>query len=95
MILGCLTGAYRASPHESTGLTPNLLMLGREVRIPFEFTNGKFTKTIGIQEDNTTWGDHALKTRERLKRAYCVGRKHLEVNAKRRKDFYDTKNKVI
>ena len=28
--LGCLTTAFRSS--ESTGLTPNMLMLGREVR---------------------------------------------------------------
>ena len=26
--LGCLAGAYRGSTHESTGLTPNLMMLG-------------------------------------------------------------------
>ena len=30
--LGCLASAYRATPQEATGLTPNLLMLGREVR---------------------------------------------------------------
>ena len=34
--LGCLAGAYRSSPKESTGLTPNLMMLGREVTLPFE-----------------------------------------------------------
>ncbi|CAC5370409.1 unnamed protein product [Mytilus coruscus] len=27
--LGCLAAAYRATPHESTGLTPNVLMLGK------------------------------------------------------------------
>ncbi|CAC5388086.1 unnamed protein product [Mytilus coruscus] len=30
MNLGCLAGAYRASPNESTCLTPNILMLGRK-----------------------------------------------------------------
>ena len=34
--LGCLAAAYRATPQESTGLTPNLLLLGREVRLPAE-----------------------------------------------------------
>ena len=29
--LGCLAAAYRSTPHESTGMTPNALMLGREV----------------------------------------------------------------
>ena len=91
--LGCLAGAYRASPHESTGLTPNLLMLGREVRLPFEITNEG--KTMGVPEDNITWGDHTWKIRERLQRAHGVARKHLEANAKRRKDFYDTKVKLF
>lgn len=34
--LDCLAGAYRSSSNESTGLTPNLMMLGREVTLPFE-----------------------------------------------------------
>ena len=38
--LGCLAGAYRASQNESTQLTPNLLFLGREVRIPTELLMG-------------------------------------------------------
>ena len=36
LYLGCLAGAYRSSLHESTGYTPNMLMLGREVRIPVD-----------------------------------------------------------
>lgn len=38
--LGCLAGAYRATPNESTKLTPNLLMMGREVRLPGELVFG-------------------------------------------------------
>jgi hypothetical protein len=34
LYLGCLAVAYRATMQESTELTPNLLMLGREVRLP-------------------------------------------------------------
>jgi hypothetical protein len=48
MNLGCLAGAYRASPHESTGLTPNLLMLGREIILPYE---GHYGSTKDIQND--------------------------------------------
>jgi len=35
-LLDCcfLAGAYRATPHDSTGLTPYLMMLGREVKLP-------------------------------------------------------------
>ena len=81
MNLGCLAGAYPASPHESTGLTLNLLMLGREIILPYEVTREghdphKSDKTV-------TLGAHALKIKERLHRAHYVARKHLEVNMKR------------
>lgn len=44
--LGCLAAAYRASPHETTGLTPNLLMLGQEVRLPAEILFGSGTMRV-------------------------------------------------
>ncbi len=36
LYLGCLTAAYRATVHESTKLTPNMMMLGREVGLSME-----------------------------------------------------------
>lgn len=87
--LGCLAGAYRASPHETTGLTPNLLMLGREVRFPSCIT--KDGEEFILKDETCSPGEHALKIRERMHRAHEVARKHLEVKAKRRKDHYDVK----
>ena len=46
--LGCLAGAYRASPQESTNFTPNLLMLGREVRLPSELKYGSIDKSSRV-----------------------------------------------
>jgi len=34
VVLPQVMGAYRSTPHTSTGETPNLLMLGRETRVP-------------------------------------------------------------
>ena len=36
--LGDLVGAYHATPNESTGMTPNLLILGRETCLPIKVT---------------------------------------------------------
>jgi hypothetical protein len=36
LYLGCLASAYRSSVYETTGRTPNLLILGIEVRIHSE-----------------------------------------------------------
>ncbi|MCG8044299.1 MAG: DDE-type integrase/transposase/recombinase, partial [Candidatus Thiodiazotropha endolucinida] len=38
--LGCLAGAYRATPNESTRMSPNLLTMGREAKLPGELING-------------------------------------------------------
>ena len=34
--LGALLGAYDATPHESSGMTLNMLMLGRETQLSIE-----------------------------------------------------------
>ena len=87
--LGCLAGAYRATPHESTSLTPNLLTMGREVRLPAELL---FGSTISDQEGEiTTYGDYVDVLRDRMQHAHQVARKHLSSTAKRRKELYDTK----
>ena len=39
-VLPYVASAYRATPHESTGLTPNLLMLGRESDLPVDLMFG-------------------------------------------------------
>jgi len=37
VVLPQVMRAYRSTPHTSTGETPNLLMLGRETRVPDHF----------------------------------------------------------
>ena len=88
--LGCLAGAYRATPHESTGLTPNLLLLGREVRLPIQVIKGG-APLNGESDIPMNWGGHALQIRERLQKAHEVARRNLSISAKRRKDFYNNK----
>ena len=60
--LGCLAGAYRATVHDSTGMTPNLLMLGREVRLPSEIMY-RDHKVDDV--DNTTYGDYVNQSEKR------------------------------
>ena len=57
--LGCIAAAYRASPHETTTLTPNLLMLGREVRLPVDLVFGKQSHSSMIEE-----GEYVRKINE-------------------------------
>ena len=64
--LGCLASAYRASPNETTGVTPNLLMLGKEVRIPAEIVFG--SATVTGKESVSSYSLYV----ERLKKDYRV-----------------------
>lgn len=90
--LGCLAGAYRATPHEATKMTPNLLTMGREVRLPAELL---FGSTCSPQEDEiTSYGEYVDTLRSRMQHAHEVARKYLASSAKRSKDRYDVKAAV-
>ncbi|CAG2211272.1 unnamed protein product [Mytilus edulis] len=90
--LGCLASAYRSTVHASTGMTPNLLMLGREVRIPAELAYGSTTKYI--PQDITSYGEYVDYLKEHMQIAHDVARKHLGSEARRHKEIYDSKISV-
>jgi hypothetical protein len=77
--LACITGAYRASVHEATGMTPNLIMLGREVRMPIDLMLGTTDKA------KTNPGDYVLQLRQNLERSYSIAREKSGSTAKRQK----------
>jgi hypothetical protein len=83
--LVCLTSAFRSSESESTGLTSNMLMLGREVRTPLELQFGHTYEKI------VSYGDYVNGLRSRLQMAHDICRRYLAKTAKRRKDIYDAK----
>ena len=75
--------AYRATPQESTGMSPNLLMFGRETTMPVDLL-------IGLPQDTpqeTT--QYAQQLRERMESAHELARRHLRQAAVRQKRTYD------
>ena len=86
LYLGCLAGAYRSTPHEATGLSPNLMCLGREVRVPADLVYG-FAKG----KEQTSDAKYVSSIRAHLQKAHEIARKHMKANAKRSKDAYDVK----
>ena len=52
--LGSLAGAYRATVHESTGMTPNLVMFGKENQLPIEVILGTGKTSMG-EEITSLW----------------------------------------
>jgi transposase InsO family protein len=87
--LGCLAGAYRMTPHESTTQTPNFLMMGREVRVPVEILAGSKTSD---NKPVVEYTDYINNLRNHLQRAHEIARKHLSKKAERQKQDYDAKS---
>jgi hypothetical protein len=75
--------AYRASTHETTGVTPANLVFGRELRLPCDLMFG----APPDREQSVT--DYAADLVERLHDAHHFARQHLEVASDRMKTRYD------
>jgi len=80
--------AYRSSPHESTGFTPNRLFLGREVSMPLDVL-------LKLPADERSPNEFVQSMQEKTADVYHLAREHLKVSAERRKAFYDIKAKDV
>jgi len=85
--LACLAAAYRSTPHESTKLSPNLLALGREVRMPASLIYSH----VDASPKQENPGEYVLRLQERMLKAHEVARKHIGKVARRSKEVYDAK----
>lgn len=79
------TFAYRCSPQESTGETPNMMMLGREVMLPVDL----MVECPEIEDAVET--DFALGLRQRLQEAHSRASECLKQSIRRQKRNYDRK----
>ena len=73
-------------------MTPNLLMLGREVRLPSEIM---FRNQTNKDQDETTYGDYVEKLRNKMHHAHEVAQKHLQAAATRQKNHYDVRLSTV
>ena len=63
--------AYRATPNESTGLSPNMLTLGREIVLPVDLMVGLPTDSVETQRYN----EYVETLQESFQRAFKIARK--------------------
>ena len=82
-LLPYATSAYRSTPQESTGETPNMMMLGREVRLPIELTMPSFP----VEEE--VIGDFTEKLRENFQEAHKRAEQVTGKSARKQKKMYD------
>ena len=82
-LLPYATSAYRSTPQESTGESPNMLMLGREVRLPVELT----MPTIPVEGE--AGGDFAETLRENFQEAHKRAERATGKSAHKQRDMYN------
>ena len=88
--LPLVMAAYRASPHSSTGFSPNKLFLGRDNRMPLDLLMGLPQEELERERS----GDQIIaEMQERAEAAYTLVREQLRVSAERRKALYDIRVK--
>jgi len=84
--LPLVMAAYRASPHEATGLTPNRLILGRETEMPVDVVLGRPEEQ---RPEFTSYDEFTDDLAARMETAFQFARKGLNKAAERRKKSYD------
>ena len=84
-----IMAAYRATKHESTGFSPNMLVLGRENRAPLDLVLGEVATEVAHYNSY----DYDAEMQERLCQGHALAREHLDASAERRKNQYDIKVK--
>ena len=78
--------AYRSVDHETTGCTPNYLMLGREVSTPLDISHEMPTSIKAIPQNQWAW-----ELKEKLETAHTLVRKQTSQSMKRQKSIHDRK----
>lgn len=85
LMLPYVMAAYRSSIHESTGYTPNQLMLARENRAPVDIIYG----TGDVYDEPISLDSYVDDMRDRMRTAHDIVRSHLCQAALRNKNYYD------
>ena len=78
--------AYRSSIHEATGVSPAMMMFGRELTLPVDMTLGR-----PIREDRFCATEHAYQLEQKLLDIHEFARKHLNISSESMKRRYDVK----
>ena len=85
--------AYRASKHQSTGFSPNRLVLGRETRAPVDLILGTLCEEDQPEDVTKTYDEYVEEQKEIYQQAFQQARENLGTTAERRKQEYDIRVK--
>ena len=78
--------AYRSAIHSSTGFTPNMMMMRREITLPLDLVYGK-AKETPTESPN----EHVEEIAETLEKVHEMARSKLKISSEKQKRNYDLK----
>lgn len=81
--------AYRATPHDSTGCSPNLMMFGAEVNMPLDVMVG----SPGEAKHEVCPTEYVEWLKRSLGHSYEYASQQLSTSAERQKHYYDLRSK--
>ena len=90
--ISLLTSAYRSTIHETTGFSPNFLMLGREARTPIEVALG--IDRLEDDHDRRSPHEHAADIVSTMTEASRIARENIGGAKERQKKNYDARLSV-
>ena len=82
--LPLLMMAYRTSVHDTTGETPAMMMMGRDLRLPVDLFIGRPEDEPPVQKS-----DYAQNLLNRLEKVHDYARQHLKMKSDKMKSHYD------
>ena len=80
--------SYRATPQASTGVTPNMMMLGQQTGLPVQ---AMYRTPLGPDEEEKTVSEYVSALQEGLRAVYQHAWEGLQRAALHQKDDYDGK----
>jgi len=87
-ILPFVMAAYRATPHSTTGFTPNMMVHGRESNLPCDIMYGNTTLNTGPPEYQC-YCEYVSQLRHEMIRSHEIARRNAKVAAVRQKRVHD------
>ena len=82
--------AYRSSVQESTGYSPSLMMLGREVQLPIDLLYGR----PPTEESVTSHHKYVANFKENMWKIHETARNQMKVASDRQKRHYDHRSNM-
>ena len=77
--------AYRTAVHDTTGVTPAKVMMGRDLRLPIDLFIGRPSGEVPVHKS-----EYVQKLCDRMERIHNFAREHLQMRSDKMKDHYDS-----